>query len=126
MQTQPLLYGLIGFFIGGLLVSVAAATMNMNKPEQTATSMSMDAMTADLRSKTGAEFDKAFIANMIAHHQGAVEMAELAAQNAQHQEIKTLSLNIISAQQQEIADMQRWQADWGYTPREKHDAASHH
>jgi len=26
METKPLLYGLIGFFIGGLLVSVAAHT----------------------------------------------------------------------------------------------------
>lgn len=26
METKPLLYGLIGFFIGGLLVSVAATT----------------------------------------------------------------------------------------------------
>lgn len=26
METKPLLYGLIGFFIGGLLVSIAANT----------------------------------------------------------------------------------------------------
>lgn len=26
MQTKPLLYGLIGFFIGGLVVAVAATT----------------------------------------------------------------------------------------------------
>lgn len=26
MDTKPLIYGLIGFFIGGLLVSVAATT----------------------------------------------------------------------------------------------------
>lgn len=28
METKPLLYGLIGFFIGGLLVSVAANTFD--------------------------------------------------------------------------------------------------
>lgn len=33
METKPLLYGLIGFFIGGLLVSVAATTFE--KPEAT-------------------------------------------------------------------------------------------
>ncbi len=32
METRPLLYGLIGFFIGGLLVSVAATTFD--KPQQ--------------------------------------------------------------------------------------------
>lgn len=28
METKPLLYGLIGFFIGGLLVSIAANTFD--------------------------------------------------------------------------------------------------
>jgi len=28
METKPLLYGLIGFFIGGLLVAIAANTFN--------------------------------------------------------------------------------------------------
>lgn len=28
METKPLLYGLIGFFLGGLLVSVAATTFD--------------------------------------------------------------------------------------------------
>lgn len=31
METKPLLYGLIGFFLGGLLVSVAAVTFD--KPD---------------------------------------------------------------------------------------------
>lgn len=31
MQTKPLLYGLIGFFLGGLLVSIAATTFD--KPQ---------------------------------------------------------------------------------------------
>lgn len=121
MQTKPLLYGLIGFFLGGLLVAIAATTFN--KPEQKETadtnssmsSMSMDDMTADLKNKTGDEFDEAFISNMIAHHEGAVEMAKLSNKNAKHQEIKTLSENIISAQEKEIAEMKQWQMDWGYS-----------
>lgn len=121
MQTKPLLYGLIGFFVGGLLVAVAATTFN--KPEEkqsTATktstsSMSMDSMTADLEGKTGDEFDKAFIADMIAHHEGAVAMAKLSAANAKHDEIKTLSNDIITAQEKEISEMKQWQSDWGYS-----------
>lgn len=121
MQTKPLLYGLIGFFLGGLLVAIAATTFN--KPEQETTantnssmsSMSMDDMTADLKNKTGDEFDKAFIASMIAHHEGAVEMAKLSAKNAKHEEVKTLSNNIITAQEKEIAEMKQWQMDWGYS-----------
>jgi len=121
MQTKPLLYGLIGFFLGGLLDAIAATTFN--KPEQetrantnsSMSSMSMDDMTADLKNKTGDEFDKAFIASMIAHHEGAVEMAKLSAKNAKHEEVKTLSNNIITAQEKEIAEMKQWQMDWGYS-----------
>lgn len=31
METKPLLYGLIGFFIGGLLVSIAATTFERER-----------------------------------------------------------------------------------------------
>lgn len=120
METKPLLYGLIGFFLGGLLVATAATTFN--KPEQKETantnssmsSMSMDDMTADLKNKTGDDYDKAFIANMIAHHEGAVEMARLSEKNAKHEEIKSLSTDIISAQEKEISAMKQWQINWGY------------
>ena len=92
MQTKPLLYGLVGFFLGGLLVSIAATTFDKqnqddtNKTNTSMSSMSMDDMTADLTDKTGDDFDKAFITSMIAHHEGAVEMAKLSAKNAKHDE----------------------------------------
>lgn len=117
MQTKPLLYGLIGFFLGGLLVAIAATTFNKPDPtntNKTSMSMSMDDMTAELKNKTGDDFDKTFITSMIAHHQGAVEMAKLSAKNAKHEEIKTLSTDIIAAQQKEISNMKQWQMDWGY------------
>lgn len=63
---------------------------------------------------TGETYDRNFIANMIAHHQGAVDMAELALKNAKHQELKDMANNIISAQEKEISDMTAWQKQWGY------------
>lgn len=121
MQTKPLLYGLIGFFLGGLLVAIAATTFN--KPNQEATNntnssmsnMSMNAMSADLKGKTGNKFDKAFITSMTAHHEGAIKMAKLSAKNAKHDEIKSLSNDIIAAQEKEIAEMKQWQINWGYS-----------
>lgn len=118
METKPLLYGLIGFFIGGFIVSVAATTFDKPSNDESLNSMSMQDMTADLEDKTGDEYDKAFIASMIAHHEGAVEMAELSAANAKHDEIKELSKAIIVAQEKEIADMKQWQKDWGYSTTE--------
>ena len=46
--------------------------------------------------------DKAFIDAMVPHHQGAVAMAQVALKNAEHEEIKKLSRNIVSTQQDEI------------------------
>ncbi len=57
-------------------------------------------------------FDKAFIDNMIPHHQSAIEMAEVAAKNTDNTRIKELASNIIEAQRREIAQMKQWRKDW--------------
>lgn len=120
MDTKALLYGLIGFFIGGLLVSVAATTFDA--PTNSDGDMSMSAMTQSLEGKSGDDYDKAFIGHMIAHHQSAVEMAKLSATRAKHQEIRDLSSVIITAQEKEIAEMKQWQTDWGYTDSLDHSS----
>ena len=69
-------------------------------------------MTGSLAGKTGDEFDAAFLSEMTFHHQGAVEMAQLALQNAKHPEIRAMAQNIIGAQTTEIQQMQNWQTSW--------------
>lgn len=117
METKPLLYGLIGFFLGGLIVSVAATTFEKPQIHTSADEMAMEQMTESLKNKTGDEYDKAFIEHMIAHHEGAVDMAKLSASNAKHEEIKALSNNIIDSQSNEIDQMKQWMVDWGYVTR---------
>ncbi len=46
--------------------------------------------------------DERFIDAMVPHHRGAVEMAEVALQNAEHEEIEQLSENIVATQEAEI------------------------
>lgn len=72
----------------------------------------MDSMMAALNGKTGDAFDQSFLTEMTMHHQGAVQMAQLALQNAKHQEIKDMAQNIITAQNAEIKQMQDWKAAW--------------
>ena len=124
METKSLLYGLIGFFIGGFIVAVAATTFDkpVTKTDETTTGNMMNS----LADKVGDDFDKTFISNMIEHHQGAIDMAEHAQENAKHDEIKAMAGDIITAQSKEIEMMQRWQAEWGYgaTP-ESHDTTNH-
>jgi uncharacterized protein (DUF305 family) len=85
------------------------------------TRLSMPAMQKQFEGYKGAQYDKIFLASMIAHHQGAVQMAQMASSNAKHQEIKDLATNIISAQNTEISQMQSWQTALGYT---KNDSAT--
>ena len=114
METKSLLYGIGGFILGGLIVSVAATTLN--KPTtQNNQETTMSQMTDSLKDKTGDAYDKAFIENMISHHQSAVDMAKLSASNAKHDEVKKLSSNIISAQEKEVSTMKQWRMDWGYS-----------
>ena len=124
--------GVAGLALGTIIALVAATTaVNSNNTSmmrmmgmRTTTNqdgmmededMSMGQMNAALEDKSGDEFDKAFIEMMIAHHQGAIEMAKLAADRAKHDEIKQLSEDILSAQSNEIDMMQSWQSGWGYS-----------
>ncbi len=91
-------------------------TMNPNKNSSEGQTMSMAemmaSMNAELQGKTGDDFDKAFLNEMIMHHEGAVGMAQAALTNAKHQEIKTLAAAIISAQNKEITEMKVWLKNW--------------
>lgn len=132
MQKESVLVGVIGLLAGVIITGFAAGVavnnnntgmmrmMGMNtkasqqKGATNHSTMSMAEMSNQLRDLSGDDYDKAFIEMMIAHHQGAIDMAELSPSRAKHDEVKQLSQSIITAQQKEIADMQQWQKDWGY------------
>lgn len=124
MKKESALYLVIGLLAGALLMGLTAV-LAVNNDNQGMMSMmgmksmhdselSMDEMSADLRTKTGDSFDEAFLNMMIDHHEGAVDMAESALDNAKHEEIKRLANDIIAAQEGEINMMKAWQEDWGY------------
>jgi uncharacterized protein (DUF305 family) len=104
---------IIGIGIGYMVFGAKSPTVNTHTmPDGTSMSDTMQGMTAGLQGKTGAEFDKAFTEEMIVHHEGAVDMAKLALQNAERPEIKQLAEAIIQAQTIEINMMQGWLKDW--------------
>lgn len=59
----------------------------------------------------GNEADAAFVVDMIPHHEGAVTMAVLAQDRAEHPELKALADDIIAAQEKEISEMQALRVD---------------
>ncbi len=68
--------------------------------------MSQEEMMAHLEGLEGQEFDQAFLEGMIAHHQGAVEMADAELAEGENPEALALAEKIISDQEAEIAEMQ--------------------
>lgn len=131
LQKETIYVGIIGLLAGILIAGGAAVlavnnnnqgmmkmmgmnTSNMKDNSTDHMGMSMNDMSNALNSRTGDDFDKNFLSMMIAHHQGAIDMAKLADKNAKHQEVKDLSKDILGAQSKEIDQMQTWQTDWGY------------
>ena len=66
-----------------------------------------------MRGMTAAEFQAAFVCSMIPHHQGAVEMAQVAQQYSDDPWILMFAQEIIATQQVEIAEMRAWLARAG-------------
>lgn len=62
---------------------------------------------ADLVALSGPAFDRAFLTMMIAHHTGAVQMAQTELAQGTNPQARQLAQAIIGAQQAEIAEMQR-------------------
>ncbi len=53
--------------------------------------------------------DRDFVAAMIPHHQGAVEMARIELRYGKDAELRRLATNIVRSQDKEIAQMKTWQ-----------------
>lgn len=72
----------------------------------------MRKMSENLKDKSGDEFDRTFLREMIVHHEGAIDMANQALVNAQNPEIKNMAKNIIETQIKEIDQMKKWESEW--------------
>ena len=64
------------------------------------------------RDAADAPFDAQFLDTMIAHHTGAVEMAQMVAGKTENQELNRFAQKIISDQNREIAQMKSWREQW--------------
>ena len=53
--------------------------------------------------------DKEFVAMMIPHHQGAIDMAKVELQYGKDPKLRAMAQAIVKAQETEIAEMKAWQ-----------------
>jgi uncharacterized protein (DUF305 family) len=94
-------------------ISKAAKTKSSNSEDfQSALHHSMMAMMGD-NTTIYYDIDKDFAAQMIPHHQSAVDMAKAYLQFGQEKSLTTLCRNIISSQEKEINWLKEWLAKNG-------------
>lgn len=65
-------------------------------------------MMGDLSNLQGTALDKAYVQGMIAHHEGAIDMAQQVLKLNPRPEVKKMAEDIITVQQQEIETLQGW------------------
>lgn len=109
METKLFITGFIALLLGA---GIGYALAKDAAPAVHTMDSAMIGMTASLEGKHGADFDHAFIDEMIVHHEGAVAMAEAALERAEREEVKALAREIIEAQTREIALMRGWVEEW--------------
>ena len=62
--------------------------------------------------RTAADFDRAFLEQMIAHHRIGVMMASHAQWGSGHAELRELEAAMVRVQSEEIEQMARWYQQW--------------
>lgn len=75
--------------------------------------------------ETHSDADTMFAQMMIVHHEGAIEMADLAVERAGAQEVRSLAEGISAAQGPEIEQMTAWLEAWGEPTTPSEDMAGH-
>jgi hypothetical protein len=65
----------------------------------------MNKMMADMTIKPSGDVDRDFVAMMVPHHQGAIDMAQAVLRYGHNEQLRRLAQEIVVTQQQEIAAM---------------------
>jgi uncharacterized protein (DUF305 family) len=118
LVITTLVLGLIvGYFIGSGTATDKTLTVSHHMPDgstMSGTNMkdTMQGMTMSLEGKSGEALEKAFLSEMVVHHQGAVDMAKTLLKGTSRPELIKLGNDIINAQTQEIQMMREWQKKW--------------
>ncbi|GAB2960460.1 hypothetical protein GCM10027048_30240 [Hymenobacter coalescens] len=85
---------------------------NPNDPFQRKMTASMDGMMKNMPKESGS-VDQDFAAMMIPHHQSAIDMAQAELEHGRDTRLKEMAQQMITAQQQEIKQLQDWLSQHG-------------
>ena len=90
--------------------SISHETTTMN--EKVSMEEQVKQLSGELDDKTRNALDRAFVENMIVHHEGAIEMAEKVVDQTKRPEVKALAEEIIATQGAEVETMNGWLKQW--------------
>ena len=102
-KQVPLRAALFALILGGGAASLAASPAQA--PFLTENNAAMTKMMAAMEIKPSGNVDRDFVAMMVPHHQGAVDMVKTYLRYGHNEQLRRLSQEIIVTQQQEIAVM---------------------
>lgn len=120
-KTSRALAGVVALTLAGPGAARAAGPMTMDHgamapaaagtdtPADKAFAASNAAMMRGMDLKPSGDADRDFVAMMLPHHRGAVDMARIELQYGKDPVLRKLAAAIIAAQDSEIAQMQGWQ-----------------
>ena len=116
-KTQFVAFGLITILLVFVISLLNDKSQNkLDSSIETSQSSQSDNQTSSMYANmTGDQFDKAYLTDMIAHHQGALNMASQARELTTKAEIRTLADAILTSQATEVQQMMDWQQEWGYS-----------
>jgi uncharacterized protein (DUF305 family) len=91
--------------------NMAASSSKSTSASSAAYEQANAKMHKDMAVPLTGDADVDFLAGMIPHHQGAVDMAEVVLKYGKDPKVKKLAQDIVAAQKKEIAMMQGWLAE---------------
>jgi uncharacterized protein (DUF305 family) len=103
-MMQQMMRGRMGMMPGGMPAQPANLTP-ASKAYMEAAERMHGPMMAGLQAS---DPDVAFVRGMIAHHQGAIDMAKVVLQYGKDEQAKKWANDVIREQQREIAEMEEW------------------
>jgi uncharacterized protein (DUF305 family) len=95
-----------------VMAAILLTASSLAIPTSAATQAQAQGDIERLTGLTGQQFEVQWLSMMIEHHEGAIDMSQLAADRASHQEVKTIAQNIIRDQDREVAEMTSWLKQW--------------